>query len=84
MAGQANKAVVLVNTEVGADEEVFKMLQKIPEVKAAYMVYGLYDIVAIIESEDRDKVYEIVYKVLRGSPKVRSTLTMMVVKGFER
>jgi hypothetical protein len=29
------KAVVLINTEMGADEEVFETLKSLPEVKAA-------------------------------------------------
>ncbi len=78
------KAVVLVNTEVGADDEVFNMLANMPEVKAVYMVYGLYDIVAVIEGDDKDSVYNIVYRALRSSPKVRSTLTMIVVKDHEK
>ncbi|KSW11753.1 AsnC family transcriptional regulator [Pyrodictium occultum] len=77
------KAIILINTEMGADEEVFENLKSMPEVKAVYMVYGLYDIVAIIESEDMNKLRDIVYKSLRSSPKVRSTLTMIVVKGHE-
>ncbi len=78
------KAVVLINTEMGADEEVFDILKSLPEVKAAYMVYGLYDIVAIIESDDMNKLRDIIYAKLRSSPRVRSTLTMVVVKGFEK
>ena len=78
------KAVVLINTEMGADEEVFETLKALPEVKAAYMVYGLYDIVAIIESDDMNKLRDIIYAKLRSSPRVRSTLTMVVVKGFEK
>ncbi len=77
-------AVVLINTEIGADEEVFEKLKEIPEVKALYMVYGLYDIVAIIESEDMNKLRDIIFRHLRSSPKVRSTLTMIVVKGYEQ
>jgi DNA-binding Lrp family transcriptional regulator len=78
------KAIVLINTEMGADEEVFNELKQIPEVRAAYMVYGLYDIVAIIESDDMGKLRDIVYRHLRSSPKVRSTLTMIAVGEFER
>lgn len=78
------KAVVLINTEVGADEEVFETLKTIPEVKSVYMVYGLYDIVAVIEGEDMDKLRNIIYNKLRSSPRVRSTLTMVIVKGFEK
>ena len=77
-------AVVLINTEIGADEEVFEKLKEVPEVKAIYMVYGLYDIVAIIESEDMNKLRDIIFRHLRSSPKVRSTLTMIVVKGYEQ
>lgn len=77
-------AVVLINTEIGADEEVFEKLKEVPEVKALYMVYGLYDIVAIIESEDMNKLRDIIFRHLRSSPKVRSTLTMIVVKGYEQ
>ncbi len=77
-------AVVLINTEIGADEEVFEKLKEVPEVKAIYMVYGLYDIVAIIESDDMNKLRDIIFRHLRSSPKVRSTLTMIVVKGYEK
>jgi DNA-binding Lrp family transcriptional regulator len=77
-------AVVLINTEIGADEEVFEKLKEVPEVKALYMVYGLYDIVAIIESEDMNRLRDIIFRHLRSSPKVRSTLTMIVVKGYEQ
>ncbi|ALL00600.1 Transcriptional regulator, AsnC family [Pyrodictium delaneyi] len=77
------KAVILINTEMGADEEIFETLKNLPEVRAVYMVYGLYDIVAIIESDDMGKLRDIVYKNLRSSPRVRSTLTMIVVKDHE-
>ncbi len=78
------KAVVLINTEIGADEEVFEQLKQVPEVRAAYMVYGLYDIVVVVESDDMSKLRDIVYRHIRSSPKVRSTLTMVVVNDFER
>jgi len=68
---------------MGADEEIFETLKNLPEVRAVYMVYGLYDIVAIIESDDMGKLRDIVYKNLRSSPRVRSTLTMIVVKDHE-
>ena len=77
-------AIILITTEVGGDEEVFESLKRLPEVKSVYMVYGLYDIVAIVETEDLSKLRDIVYKHLRSSPKVRSTLTMIVAKSHSR
>ncbi|HIC99420.1 MAG TPA: Lrp/AsnC family transcriptional regulator [Pyrodictiaceae archaeon] len=77
-------AIILINTEVGADEEIFEKLKNIPEVKQIYMVYGLYDIVAVVESEDLNKLRDIVYNQVRSMPKVKSTLTMIVVKGLSK
>ena len=77
-------AIILINTEVGADEEIFEKLKNIPEVKQIYMVYGLYDIVAVVESDDLNRLRDIVYNQVRSMPKVKSTLTMIVVKGFSR
>ena len=78
------KAIVLINTEIGADEEVFETLKNVQEIRAAYMVYGLYDIVAIVESDDMNKLRDIIYKHIRSHGKVRSTLTMIVVKDYEK
>ena len=37
-------AFVLINTEMGSMEETLKALNKISNVKEAYMVYGSYDL----------------------------------------
>ena len=72
-------AFVLINTEIGAEEEVMNELRKIPNVKEAYVVYGVYDIVAKVEADSMDKLKEIVSWRVRRLDKVRSTLTMLVV-----
>jgi len=53
-------AFVLINTEIGAEEEILKELNKVPNVKEAYIVYGLYDIVAKIEAESMNKLKEVI------------------------
>lgn len=74
-------AFVLINTEIGAEEEILQELRKIPNVKEAYVVYGVYDIVAKVEAENMDKLKEIISWKVRRLDKVRSTLTMLVVTG---
>lgn len=74
-------AFVLINTEIGAEEEIVQELKKIPNVKEAYVVYGVYDIVAKVEAENMDKLKEIISWKIRRLDKVRSTLTMLVVAG---
>jgi DNA-binding Lrp family transcriptional regulator len=53
-------AFVLMNVDAGGEETVLKKLQDVQNVKEAYSVYGVYDIVARIEAETMDKLKEIV------------------------
>ncbi|MCS7094787.1 MAG: Lrp/AsnC ligand binding domain-containing protein [Thaumarchaeota archaeon] len=72
-------AFVLINTEIGSEEEVLRKLQSISAVREAYAVYGVYDIVAKVEAENMEKLKEIVSWNIRRLDKVRSTLTMLVM-----
>jgi len=60
-------------------EETLKALSKIDNVKEAYMVYGVYDIVAKVEAESMTKLKELVTWKIRKLDKVRSTLSMIVM-----
>jgi DNA-binding Lrp family transcriptional regulator len=75
-----SKAIVLINTDVGAEEEVFNQLSKIPNVTEVYIVYGVYDVVAMVSAKSQDELREIIVRHIRRMPKVRSTTTMMVVE----
>ncbi len=73
-------AFVLINTEIGAEEEVLSELKKVNEVKEAYVVYGVYDIIARIQADTMEKLKETVSWKIRRLDKVRSTLTMLVIE----
>ena len=70
-------AFVLINTEMGSEREVLAALRKISDVKEAYFVYGVYDIVAKVESDSMDRLKDVVTWNVRRLNKVRATLTMM-------
>ncbi|MGA2572665.1 MAG: Lrp/AsnC ligand binding domain-containing protein [Candidatus Methanomethylicaceae archaeon] len=72
-------AFVLFNVETGAEKEVLDNIKKIPEVKASYVVYGVYDIVVMVESGTLDKLREMITKKIRQLDKVSSTMTMIVM-----
>ena len=74
-------AFVLINAEIGSEDNVLTELRKLGNVKESYVVYGVYDIVAKVEAESMDKLKEIVTWKIRRLEKVRSTLTMIVVEG---
>ena len=73
-------AFVLINTEIGSESEVLESLRKIGAVEEAYMVYGVYDVVAKVRADTMDKLKEIVTWHVRRLDKVRSTLTMIVIE----
>ncbi len=73
-------AFVLINAEIGGEEEVLQEIKKVEGVQEAYTVYGVYDIVAKIEAETMDKLKEVVTWSIRRINKVRSTLTMIVIE----
>ena len=74
-------AFVLINAEIGSEDEVLKALKTVPNVKEAYVVYGVYDIVARVTAETMEKLKDIVTWKVRRLDKVRSTLTMIVIDG---
>ena len=74
-------AFVLINAEIGGETEVIEELKKLENVKEAYLVYGVYDIIAKAESESMEKLKEIITWKIRRLDKVRSTLTMIVMEG---
>jgi DNA-binding Lrp family transcriptional regulator len=74
-------AYVLINTEIGFEEDVLRELKRTPNITEAYVVYGVYDIVAKVEAESMDRLKEIVTWKIRQLEKIRSTLTMIIVAG---
>jgi len=73
-------AFVLINAEIGSEEEVLKELKKVEGVVEAFVVYGVYDVVAKIKSDTMDRLKDVVTWHVRRLNKVRSTLTMIVVE----
>jgi len=73
-------AFVLINAEIGSEDAVVKELKAVANVKEAYMVYGVYDIVAKVSADTMDKLKEIITWKIRRLNKVKSTLTMIVIE----
>ena len=74
-------AYVLINCDLGSEEEILREVKKLSEVIEVNGVYGVYDIVVKIKSDTRDKLRETITWHVRRIDKVRSTLTMIVIEG---
>lgn len=70
-----------MNIDAGAEVEILKSLREVQEVKESYFVYGVYDIVAKIETDTMDKLKEVITWKVRRLDKIRSTLTTIVSEG---
>jgi DNA-binding Lrp family transcriptional regulator len=75
------KAFVFINVDSGSETEVLKRLREIPEVKEAYFVYGVYDIVAEVETDSMDRLKEVITSKIRGLDKIKATLTTIAMEG---
>jgi DNA-binding Lrp family transcriptional regulator len=73
-------AFVFINSEPVSMPEVLKEIRAVDGVKGAEMVYGVYDIVAEVETETMDQLKHIIAYKLRALPKVLSTQTLLVVR----
>ena len=74
-------AFILINTELGKEKSLLKEIRSIPNVKEAYFIYGVYDIIVKVEAENMEKLKEIVTFKIRRLNDVRNTLTMTVTEG---
>lgn len=74
------QAFVLINAEVGNEQELIKQLRSMPNVTEVHVVYGVYDVIAKVESDTMEKVKETITNSLRRLDNVRSTLTMIAVE----
>ena len=80
-------AYVLLNSDLGSDESIIDEVKKIlveEEVKYEIQgVYGVYDIVLKLSSDNAEKLRGIITNKVRKISKVQSTLTMMVIEEQE-
>ncbi|ABN70053.1 transcriptional regulator, AsnC family [Staphylothermus marinus F1] len=73
-------AIVLIQTDIGAESRVMEELIKIPEITEAYIVYGIYDIIVKIEAGSLEKIREVITNKIRKLPDIRTTSTMVIVE----
>ncbi len=74
-------AYVLINCDLGSEEEIIREIKKMDGVKEVEGTYGVYDIVAKVESDSMEKLKNVITWKIRRMPKVRSTVTLIVIEG---
>ena len=80
-------AYVLLNSDLGSDESIITEVKQILDKEninyEVQGVYGVYDIVLKLSSNNAEKLRAIITNNIRKISKVQSTLTMMVIEEQE-
>jgi len=75
------EAYVLINCDIGSEESVMSQLKEIDLVKEVHGTFGAYDIVVLVEADTVESLRDTITWKIRKLENIRSTLTMMIIKG---
>ena len=76
-------AYVLINSDLGSEEDVISHLKTIDAVKEIQGTFGAYDIIAKIESDNKETLRDTITWKIRKIERIRSTLTLMIIASQE-
>jgi DNA-binding Lrp family transcriptional regulator len=69
-------AYVMLNCELGAEEEIIEQLKEIEQVVDVFETIGTHDMLVKLQAENFEKIREIVSWNIQKLKKVRSTATL--------
>ena len=72
-------AYILINAEIGKETLCYNEVKQLGNVKEVYILYGFYDIIAIVESSNINKVNNAL-KDIRQNKNVMTTETMPIIE----
>lgn len=72
------RAYILINTKSNREYEVVKELKTVTGVKSADVLFGYYDIVAIVETETLNDIGRVIEEIRSKTDGIEKTSTMIV------
>ncbi len=73
------RAFVLITTEIGAMEQVLQNLKKIDCVIETYLLYGVYDIIAIVKADNMRQIKEVISWKIRQIDHILTSQTLIAM-----
>ncbi len=71
------KAFVLINCDLGSEEQVISDLKSLDCVKDVYGTFGAYEILANLDCDNLEELRQLIISEVRRIKKIRSTITLM-------
>ena len=75
------KAYVLINCDLGKEEDILLALRTMNQIKEAHGTWGAYDIIAEVETNSAESLRETITWKIRKIPSIRATLTLTAIDG---
>ena len=69
-------AYILIQCDLGSEEDIIKEIMNIPETKEVRGTYGIYDVFCKVQSDSKESLDEVITNKIRKIPKIRSTITL--------
>lgn len=74
-------AYVLINCDLGSEDAIIREIKGLDGVREVRGTYGVYDIITKVESDNMEALKDTITWKIRRMPKVRSTVTLIVIEG---
>ena len=69
----------MLHTDKGEEYDVLRSLSHIPEVREADVVFGFYDVLCKIESDDYASLEKVITKTIRSLHHIKTSMTLNVI-----
>jgi DNA-binding Lrp family transcriptional regulator len=73
------EAYILLNVEDGYEENILEQLMENPQIKEAYKLEGIYNLIVRIKTDNSEELQRIIKLGIRNLRRVRSILTLEII-----
>ncbi|MBT3285538.1 Lrp/AsnC ligand binding domain-containing protein [Candidatus Bathyarchaeota archaeon] len=77
------EAYIMMNIKSGAEDEVCEALAHNPIVEEVSVIYGEYDAILKVKSENMRTLDQFITETLRALPNIFLTATMLIAKQYK-
>jgi DNA-binding Lrp family transcriptional regulator len=77
------EAYIMMNIKSGSEDEVCDKLAKYQEVEEVAVIYGEYDAIIKVKTENMKTLDNFITETLRALPNIFLTATMLIAKQFK-
>jgi DNA-binding Lrp family transcriptional regulator len=77
------EAYIMMNIKSGAEDEVCDKLTTFKEVEEVAVIYGEYDAIIKVKTEDMKALDSFIIQKLRSIPNIFLTATMLIAKQYK-